>query len=178
VLTFCPICGCGPLEPVLADKTVYALLRNGHCSIEKLQAYSCGPNGHILIVSTEETGTLHATNGAAVALSHQRRVLNSWKEIASYMGRGVRTVQRWEQDLCLPVHRPKGTNRSAVVAFPEELDQWLHQTPLRDRASGNGSNQESGMSEGLQSDEAVPSEVSKTLPIVVPDRGPRRRPVV
>ena len=58
-------------------------------------------------------------------------ILNSWKEIASYLGRGVRTVQRWERDLGLPVHRPKGKDRSAVLAFPEELDQWLQKTPVR-----------------------------------------------
>jgi hypothetical protein len=58
-------------------------------------------------------------------------ILNSWKEIANYLGRGVRTVQRWERDLGLPVHRPKGKDRSAVLAFPEELVQWLQQTPVR-----------------------------------------------
>lgn len=58
-------------------------------------------------------------------------VLNSWKEIAAYLGRGVRTVQRWEHDLQLPVRRPKGKDRSAVLAFPEELDAWLHETPVR-----------------------------------------------
>ena len=58
-------------------------------------------------------------------------ILNSWKEIANYLGRGVRTVQRWERDLGLPIHRPKGKDRSAVLAFPEELNQWLQKTPVR-----------------------------------------------
>ncbi|MBZ5566941.1 MAG: hypothetical protein LAN64_03730 [Acidobacteriia bacterium] len=58
-------------------------------------------------------------------------VLNSWKEIAVYLDRGVRTVQRWEHDLKLPVHRPKGKDRSAVLAFPVELDGWLMNTPIR-----------------------------------------------
>ncbi|MBZ5629289.1 MAG: hypothetical protein LAO06_10545 [Acidobacteriia bacterium] len=58
-------------------------------------------------------------------------VLNSWKEIAGYLDRGVRTVQRWEHDLNLPVHRPKGKDRSAVLAFPAELDGWLVNTPVR-----------------------------------------------
>ena len=31
--------------------------------------------------------------------------LDSWKEIAAYLGRGVRTVQRWEREEGLPVHR-------------------------------------------------------------------------
>ncbi|MBZ5567485.1 MAG: hypothetical protein LAN64_06500 [Acidobacteriia bacterium] len=75
-------------------------------------------------------------------------ILNSWKEIANYLGRGVRTVQRWERDLGLPVHRPKGKDRSAVLAFPYELQAWLHSTPVRsqDRSSpspnsGNGHHQ-------------------------------------
>lgn len=56
-------------------------------------------------------------------------VLNSWKEVAVYLGRGVRTVQRWEQELGLPVRRPRGKTRSAVIAFRNELDQWLQHTP-------------------------------------------------
>ena len=51
-------------------------------------------------------------------------ILNDWKEIANHLGRGVRTVQRWEQ-LGLPVRRPKGTDRSAVLALSEELDEWV-----------------------------------------------------
>jgi hypothetical protein len=52
-------------------------------------------------------------------------VLNSWKEIATYLGRGVRTVQRWERELGLPIRRPRGKDRSAVMAFQHELDDWL-----------------------------------------------------
>lgn len=52
-------------------------------------------------------------------------ILNSWKEIAGYLGRGVRTVQRWEKDLGLPVRRPRNKTRSAVMAFPPEIDSWL-----------------------------------------------------
>jgi hypothetical protein len=56
-------------------------------------------------------------------------VLNSWKEIAAYLGRGVRTVQRWEQDLALPVRRPRGKERSAVMALKKDLDLWLQSAP-------------------------------------------------
>ena len=64
-------------------------------------------------------------------------VLNSWKEVASYLGRGVRTVQRWEQELSLPVRRPRGKSRSAIIALRSELDEWLqraslHQLPLEE----------------------------------------------
>ncbi len=63
-------------------------------------------------------------------------VLNSWKEVAAYLGRGVRTVQRWEQELGLPVRRPRGKSRSAVIAFKPELDKWLHQAPIEHLQQG------------------------------------------
>jgi len=50
--------------------------------------------------------------------------LSGWKEIAAYLDRGVRTVQRWEKTLGLPVRRI-GTGRGEVVyAITEELDAW------------------------------------------------------
>jgi phage terminase Nu1 subunit (DNA packaging protein) len=55
-----------------------------------------------------------------------RKILNSWKEIARYLDRGVRTVQRWE-DLGLPVRRLNQRGRGAVFAFRSELDSWLRQ---------------------------------------------------
>src|SRR4029077_17565952 len=55
-------------------------------------------------------------------------VLNSWKEVAAYLGRGVRTVQRWERELGLPVRRPRGKSRSAGIAFKPELARWLRQS--------------------------------------------------
>lgn len=59
-------------------------------------------------------------------------VLNSWKEIANHLGRGVRTVQRWERDLGLPVRRPRARSRSAVVAIADEIDTWLRSAPTAD----------------------------------------------
>ena len=56
-------------------------------------------------------------------------VLNSWKEISAYIGRSVRTVQRWECDLRLPVRRPHGRSRSAVIAMSDEIDAWLRSAP-------------------------------------------------
>jgi len=56
-------------------------------------------------------------------------VLNSWKEIANHVGRGVRTVQRWERDLGMPVRRPRAKSRSAVVAMTDEIDAWLRSAP-------------------------------------------------
>ncbi len=54
-------------------------------------------------------------------------VLTSWKEIAQYLGKGVRTVQRWEQRFGLPVRRPLGAgHKSTVLARREDLDHWMN----------------------------------------------------
>lgn len=50
--------------------------------------------------------------------------LTSWKEIAQHLGKGVRTVQRWERE-GLPVRRPKDGQKGRVLAFPEEIDRWV-----------------------------------------------------
>lgn len=52
--------------------------------------------------------------------------LNSWKEIAAYLDRDVRTVMRWEKRHALPVHRvPPGGKGRSVFAYPHELNAWL-----------------------------------------------------
>ena len=71
----------------------------------------------------------------------QNRLLMSWKEIASFLGKGVRTVQRWERDLGLPVHRPKGNSKGVVCVSQEELQRWLAtrwspRSSLREPANG------------------------------------------
>lgn len=61
----------------------------------------------------------------AARIETRARVLNTWKEIACYVNRGVRTVQRWECDLDFPVHRVGTGPRGPVIAFPDEVDGWL-----------------------------------------------------
>lgn len=50
--------------------------------------------------------------------------LSSWKEIAAYLRREVRTVIRWEKERGLPVHRVPGGPGGSVFAFADELDKW------------------------------------------------------
>jgi hypothetical protein len=50
--------------------------------------------------------------------------LNGWKEIAACFGKGVRTVQRWEHELDLPVHRIDALGGEIVYAFRSELHRW------------------------------------------------------
>lgn len=70
-----------------------------------------------------------------------RRVLQSWKQIAEYVGRTERTVQRWEQAFAFPVHRPSGKCRSSVMALTQEIEEWTRGKPslvrLREMARVN-----------------------------------------
>lgn len=51
--------------------------------------------------------------------------LNSWKEIAVYLGRDVRTVLRWEKERGLPVRCIPGGKRRRVFAYQAEVEAWL-----------------------------------------------------
>lgn len=51
--------------------------------------------------------------------------LDSWKAIAVYLKRDVRTVMRWERVRALPVHRVPGGGKPGVYALKSELDAWL-----------------------------------------------------
>lgn len=50
--------------------------------------------------------------------------LNGWKEIAGHLGKGVRTVQRWEREYGLPIRRVGREGGEIVFAFKHELDTW------------------------------------------------------
>lgn len=56
--------------------------------------------------------------------------LESWKEIATYLKRDVRTVQRWAQTRSLPVRRLPGGEMARVYAFRSELDTWWNSREL------------------------------------------------
>ena len=55
----------------------------------------------------------------------QKEVLDSWKEIAVFLKRGIRTVQRWERDEGLPVHRHGHNKRATVIAYTAEIQKWI-----------------------------------------------------
>jgi tetratricopeptide (TPR) repeat protein len=55
----------------------------------------------------------------------ERKILDTWKEIAEYLNRSVITCQRWEEQLGLPIHRLDGTPKARVFAYTDELDRWL-----------------------------------------------------
>jgi TolB-like protein/Tfp pilus assembly protein PilF len=70
-------------------------------------------------MSNQATAT---TSGSRQSSAEGR--FDSWKEIAGYLRREVRTVQRWEKSANLPVHRLQLEKQSAVYAYKSELDAW------------------------------------------------------
>ena len=68
--------------------------------------------------------------------------LDSWKEIASYLGRDVTTVQRWEKREGMPVHRHLHDKRGSVYALGSELDAWLQSRRPRPGEQENGQKSE------------------------------------
>jgi tetratricopeptide (TPR) repeat protein len=65
-------------------------------------------------------------------VSGGRKRLDSWKEIAAFFGRNERTVNRWEKERALPVHRMPGGERGGVYAYVDELTAWLQSADLHD----------------------------------------------
>lgn len=59
------------------------------------------------------------------------RRLESWKEIAVFLGVSVRTAQSWEKERGLPVRRLGGNRRSRVHAYAGELEDWLRASKIR-----------------------------------------------
>ena len=69
------------------------------------------------------------------ANAQRLEVINGWKEIANYLGKGIRTVQRYERVLGLPVRRPAGRPASSVIATKAEIDAWVNARPIREAFS-------------------------------------------
>jgi len=57
----------------------------------------------------------------------EKEKLDSWKEIAGFLGREVRTVQRWEKQEGLPIRRHQHEKLGTVYAYRSELEAWLQQ---------------------------------------------------
>src|SRR5437762_12711280 len=75
--------------------------------------------------------SVQATPGPGSGADAQGRRLESWKEIAGYLGRDVTTVRRWEKREGMPVHRHVHDRGGSDYAFSSELDAWLLSRELR-----------------------------------------------
>src|SRR5216683_485048 len=58
---------------------------------------------------------------------HHEPRLESWGEIAAYLRREIRTVQRWEKYQGLPVRRLQIGKLGSVYAYRSELDKWYRE---------------------------------------------------
>lgn len=70
-------------------------------------------------------------------IASHRTYLQSWKDIASYLKRSVRTCQHWERTFGLPVLRLDSSPKARVYACREELDKWLEKK-LRKKKRAEG----------------------------------------
>jgi hypothetical protein len=68
----------------------------------------------------EPSSSAGSSRTGGVGLSER---LESWKEIAAYLKKDVRTVQRWEAE-GLPVHRLPHAKQGRVFAYKTEIDSW------------------------------------------------------
>ena len=66
-----------------------------------------------------------------------RERLESWKEIAVYLKRSVRTLHRWEKEEGLPIHRQLHKDLGSVFAYKNELDTWARSRSVRTEFEGH-----------------------------------------
>ena len=81
----------------------------------------------IFVVEVRFRGVIDAMNRATPEF------LSGWKDIAKYLGKGVRTVQRYERQFRLPVRRPSGKTQGSVLATKAELDAWVSARAIRNQ---------------------------------------------
>ncbi len=94
----------------------------------------------------------------------RRLRLDSWKEIAAYLRKDIRTVQLWEKKEGLPVHRHAHIARATVYAYPDELDAWLAERKQKASASGDA---EAALNEAPERQRREPLYVALAIVLLV-----------
>jgi TolB-like protein len=84
-----------------------------------------------------------------MATSNPADRLDSWKEIASYLRRDVRTVQRWEKKEGLPVYRHLHDKLGSIYAYRNELADWFNTRQQSGGTVATGHRQE-GLAEKIK----------------------------
>ena len=80
-----------------------------------------------MAISSTPTYRHPVTRGGAEKLE----IITGWKDIATYVKAGVRTVQRYERELGLPIRRPARKRTGSVLATKAELDGWIAARAIR-----------------------------------------------
>jgi len=125
-------------------------------------------------MSTPDIPASGATPGSGEPPSPGKK-LDSWGEIASYLGREVRTVQRWERTEGLPVHRHEHKKKSTVYAYAGELDAWIKQRQPKDDPEADDAFAREQDHEPELSSTDSPVEIVNP-PVVPPAPGPAPHP--
>jgi hypothetical protein len=66
------------------------------------------PSGAVTELNVSMESEMNELKESTDSGKHRPVTLTSWRNIAKYFGKDVRTVQRWERKLGLPVRRPQG----------------------------------------------------------------------
>src|ERR1700746_207361 len=87
------------------------------------------------VISFGQTGALRPMPPEAISRPNTHpdprgRRLESWKEIAAYLGRDVTTARRWEKQERLPVYRLQHSKLGSIYAYTSELDAWRDKQAL------------------------------------------------
>jgi len=82
--------------------------------------------------------SVQATSSPRTDGEAQGRRLESWKEVAAYLGRDVTTVRRWEKREGLPIRRLQHSRQGSVYAYSAELDAWRNERNTGAPTAGAG----------------------------------------
>ncbi len=115
------------------------------------------------MASTGQIGQKNHIPASGAPLGASRnpgRRLDSWKSIAQYLDRDIRSVQRWERDRGLPIHRLPGQKGGAVFAYEHELDEWLRSGRLGADPNGVAFDALAAVAEKVDESGSVPTGTS------------------
>ena len=105
--------------------------------------------------------------------------LESWGEIAAYLRREIRTVQRWERYQGLPVRRLQIGKLGTVYAYRSELDKWFRERQPKpengEEDADKPTNGEATVHAKVVLTEAEPDESKAELPASKVPPPPHRR---
>lgn len=92
--------------------------------------------------------------------------LDSWKEIAVYLGKDLRTARRWEKKEGLPVHRQIHDKSSTVYSFKSEVEVWRMRREPKSQGKGSEADSSVAASATAQSqisDRGIPIDSARSM---------------
>src|SRR5437899_2509533 len=106
-----------------------------------------------------ETRNIACVNGGIVGIDQRQpdssslpvasQRLDSWKEIAAYLRRDIRSVQRWEKKEGLPVYRHLHDKLGSIYAYRNELEGWFN-TRQQSGAAGAVAGRQEGQADTIK----------------------------